>query len=253
MAILLTGFFVGCGLTDPTFEQYDQSTTSDAVVADKPINSCEGLSGVACFTSLIEPKIQDNCVTCHTAGVIGGVIYQASNMESFREALLEFTGNSEKKLDDKLRKGPHGGGVQAEPSFSNINQWLASEGVVDREQPDPVKPDDPEDDDSEDDDSEDDDSEDDDSCGADGMECFEELIEDDFEDRCIGCHANVNIGGVNIMNNNVGTYRQALLDYIGTNVNRLDNKLRVGPHAGGVINVPSQDNILEWLKKEGIE
>ena len=72
MAITLTGFFVGCGLTDPTFEQYDQSTTSDAVVADKPINSCECKKSVS---KTVHISCLVNDVTNNTCSVASNTIF----------------------------------------------------------------------------------------------------------------------------------------------------------------------------------
>jgi hypothetical protein len=257
-SFVISFFVYSCGLTDPKFESRDQTSNSTSSNAVNGVD-CGKLTGEDCFSALIQPKVEENCVGCHNAGVIGDVKYQASDMSTFREALLSFTGDSEKKLDDKIRKGPHVGGVHKQPSLDNINNWLASEGVVKRieseTEDDDTAPGGGDSDGDGDTGGGEDDPTEEMSCGVDGMACFVALIKDDFEDNCLSCHPGTPIGGMAITPNNVASYRNALLAFVETDVNKLDNKLRQNgvTHGGGNQTNPTQVKILEWLKKEGIE
>ena len=270
-ALIATTLFLvqSCGLTESKFERKEKVEVAPELEeepgsVDATKDEC-GTDGASCFNLVIAQDVKNNCLVsgCHIVGEIGGVKFDSSKIDSFREALLAFTGEDPDKIFNKINKGPHGGGVHTQPSANDLNKWLVAEGVAER-----VVTDDPEGDnggdgggDGQSDDSGDDSDPGDEvvlgpnECGTmSGQDCFIKLIQRDIDDNCMGCHDNVNIGGVALDENNKSTYRQALLGFSNNNRDRLVNKLNgTTNHGGGVQNAPSAIKIREWLRTEGIQ
>ena len=264
-ALIATTLFLvqSCGLTESKFERKEKVEVAPELEeepgsVDATKDEC-GTDGASCFNLVIAQDVKNNCLVsgCHIVGEIGGVKFDSSKIDSFREALLAFTGEDPDKIFNKINKGPHGGGVHTQPSANDLNKWLVAEGVAERVVTDDPKPDDPTPDDPTPDDPDDPDvvvlgpNE----CGTmSGQDCFIKLIQRDIDDNCMGCHDNVNIGGVALDENNKSTYRQALLGFSNNNRDRLVNKLNgTTNHGGGVQNAPSAIKIREWLRTEGIQ
>lgn len=153
--LLLLASAWACGITEPKYEKYKNTSSSDLSSADadgeKKVGSDDLTSddkssedkddeedddapkgcgdATKCFTTLIQPTLENVCSGCHTSGQIGGVALSPGNYTAFREGLLSFSGSDKTKIDSKLRTGPHAGGVQAKPTADDLKQWLDAEAI----------------------------------------------------------------------------------------------------------------------------